>query len=138
MSLRYLLDTNVLSEVVKPNPQLNVLEKLAKLRGEIATSAITLDELRYGVDLLPTSKRKTELDEYVSGLSERLPILPFDETAARWHGSERARLRLIGRTAAFADGQIAAVAATRGLVLVTANISDFAGFQGLGIENWLS
>ena len=65
-----------------------------------------------------------------------LVILPYDEAAADWHADERARLSAIGLTPPFADGQIAAVAAVNGLVLVTRNVADFQHFQGLTIENW--
>lgn len=63
-------------------------------------------------------------------------ILPYDEAAADWHADERARLAAIGLTPPFADGQIAAVAAVNGLVLVTANVADFRHFQGVTVEDW--
>ena len=56
--------------------------------------------------------------------------------AAHWHATEWSRLVGLGQTPAFADGQIAAVAAVNSLVLVTRNVADFAAFQGLVIENW--
>jgi tRNA(fMet)-specific endonuclease VapC len=65
-----------------------------------------------------------------------LPILAYDQTAAVWHAAERARLQASGKTPPYIDGQIAAIAKTSDLVLVTANGSDFAQFQGLVIENW--
>ena len=63
-------------------------------------------------------------------------MLPYDSAAALWHGVQRARLEARGLRPAFADGQIAAIAATQGLVLVTRNISDFAAFDGLQLLNW--
>lgn len=65
-----------------------------------------------------------------------MPIFSYDLTAARWHAEERARLTKIGRTPAFADGQIASIAYCQGLVLVTNNVSDFQDFEGLMLENW--
>jgi tRNA(fMet)-specific endonuclease VapC len=65
-----------------------------------------------------------------------MPILPYDQTAAEWHAAERARLSAIGRVPPFVDGQIAAIAATRGLILVTNNVSDFQHFAGLVIVDW--
>jgi tRNA(fMet)-specific endonuclease VapC len=67
-----------------------------------------------------------------------LPILPYDEAAAEWHAMERARLAALGRTLPFVDGQIAAIAQTNNLVLVTANAVDFRDFAGLTIEDWRS
>ena len=67
-----------------------------------------------------------------------LPVLPYDAEAAAWHGHERARLEGLGWTRPFADGQVAAVAATRGLVVVTRNTDDFDGYDGLHVEDWFA
>jgi tRNA(fMet)-specific endonuclease VapC len=64
------------------------------------------------------------------------PNLPYDETAATWHGEERARLEALGRPTPFVDGQIAAIARVNGLVLVTTKERDFVRFEGLSVENW--
>ena len=69
-------------------------------------------------------------------VAKQLPILPYDEQAARWHALERARLSLTGRTPSFVDGQIAAIAVTNGLTLVTRNSNDFQFFSGLTVEDW--
>jgi tRNA(fMet)-specific endonuclease VapC len=61
-----------------------------------------------------------------------LPILAYDRVAAEFHASERVRLR----SSKYADGQIAAIAVTRGLTLVTANTSDFKAFRDLRLEDW--
>ena len=67
-----------------------------------------------------------------------LPILPYDEPAAEWLAEERVRLEKTGKHAPVVDGQIAAVAATNGIPIVTANTADFSIFKGLAVENWLS
>ena len=67
-----------------------------------------------------------------------MPILSYNQKAAEWHANERARLTAIGRTPPFLDGQIAATARANGLMLVTANRSDFEVFDGLQIEDWRS
>lgn len=64
-----------------------------------------------------------------------IPVLPYDEAAARWHGRERARLAALGRTPSFAAGQIAAIAHTHQLTLVTFNTADYADFSGLMLED---
>lgn len=65
-----------------------------------------------------------------------LPILPYDARAAALHAQERARLGALGRTPPFADGQIAAIAQTNQLILVTFNTAEFADFAGLALEDW--
>ena len=64
------------------------------------------------------------------------PVLAYDESAAHWHGHERARLDGLGRPAPYVDGQIAAVACVNGLTLVTNNVKDFAPFKDIVVENW--
>jgi len=71
-------------------------------------------------------------------LSGGLEVAPFDESAADWMASERARLLKRGSTPPYRDAQIAAVAGSRGLVLVTRNVADFKGFRGLKIQNWFA
>ncbi|MFN8635054.1 MAG: hypothetical protein U0893_14455 [Chloroflexota bacterium] len=65
-------------------------------------------------------------------------ILPYDSAAADWHARERARLAAIGQTPPFVDGQIAAIAVTNGLTLVTANVADFRAFAELIVVDWSS
>ena len=66
------------------------------------------------------------------------PVLPYDRDAALWHGAQRAHLEARGQRPPLADGQIAAIAATQKLVLVTRNTADFATFEGLEVRNWFS
>ena len=63
-------------------------------------------------------------------------VLPYDARAAEVHGKERARLERLGRPPTFADAQIAAIAIVNRLILVTANVKDFARFEGLAVESW--
>jgi tRNA(fMet)-specific endonuclease VapC len=69
-------------------------------------------------------------------VARAIPILSYDQRAALWHAEERARLAQIGKTPPFADGQIAAIAVTNDLCLVTFNHDDYAAFQGLRLEDW--
>jgi tRNA(fMet)-specific endonuclease VapC len=80
--------------------------------------------------------RRDSLDELVRELQRRFPVLPYDQAAADWHASERARLERIGRVPPYQDGQIAAIAVTRRLTLVTRNVRDFLGFTDLRVESW--
>ncbi len=134
--LRYLLDSNILSEPVRPRPSASVVERLGATLDECATAATVLHELEFGVVRLPASRRKAALTQYLDQVVGRLPVLPYDAGAARWHARERARLSRRGKPPAFVDGQIAAVANAHGLVLVTRNVADFTIFEGLAVENW--
>jgi tRNA(fMet)-specific endonuclease VapC len=86
---------------------------------------------------LGASKKRRAIDAYLEeAVRSALPILPYDDEAASWHASERARLAKRGRPLAAADGQIAAIARVNELVVVTAKVKDFRRFEGLEVENW--
>lgn len=136
MALRFLLDTNVVSELTKPAPNASVLHKLARFEADCAISAPTLEELHFGCARLPPGARQDWLHRWIAGLATRIEVLPYDQTAAAWLGPERARLAALGRPVSRADGEIAAVAVTRGLVLVTRNRKDFTAFATLVLQDW--
>jgi len=139
VSLRFLLDTNVVSEPLRPAPDPGVIEKIRRHETAAALAAVVWHELVFGLSRLAPSRRRDAIEEYLDRVvAPGFPILPYDEEAADWHGRERARLASEGRTPSFADGQIAAVAHTNGLVLVTANRQHFEPFDGLEIEDWRS
>ncbi len=135
--ISYLLDSNILSEPAKQQPNLSVLQNFAEHDGNYATAAIVWHEMLYGCELLAASKRKTQILSYLDMLlANGLVILPFDQAAASWYAKERARLSREGKTCAYADGEIAAIAATQNLTLVTRNCQDFGNFQQLRLANW--
>ena len=137
MNFKYLLDTNILSEAIRPKPNQKVLRKLQKYQQELTTATIVIHELLFGCYRLPLSKKRQTLQTYIETvILANLPILNYDLISAQWHALERARLTSIGKTPAFIDGQIAAIYYTNQLILVTNNVSDFQYFQGLSIENW--
>ena len=131
MGLRYLLDATTLSNPAKLNPSELLLRKLGAHRDEVATCATALHEMVYGYERLPEGKKQTRIAEYLEQTLTGIPVLAYDEPAARWYASERNRLDRIGRKPPFEDGQIAAVAFVNGLILVPDNISDFESFQDL-------
>lgn len=135
--ISYLLDSNILSEPAHLKPNDRVLQRFGIHDGDYATAAIIWHELVYGCGLLSTSKRKKQLQSYLAMLlANGLIILPFDQAAADWYAKERARLQREGKTCAYADGEIAAIAVTQQLILVTRNIHGFEDFQGLMLQNW--
>ena len=137
MTLRYLLDTNIVSETLRPIPNQAVLAHLREHQTEIAIASVVWHELWYGCYRLPPSAKRTVVEAYLKDVIARtIPILPYGRRAALWHAEERARLARIGRTPPFADGQIAAIAVTNGLCLITFNHDDYAAFQGLRLDDW--
>lgn len=134
--LKYLLDTNILSEPLIKQPNQNVILLLKQHKFDSALAAQTLYELQQGAKKLPLSHRQRIILDYIRGIQETLPILPYDEQAALHHGNESAKLIKTGFTPAFIDAQIASIAMSHGLILVTRNIKDFQHFDGLLIENW--
>lgn len=137
MSLRYLLDTNVLSELIKPKPNIKVAEAFYESANRIATATVVLHEMVFGCNRLPPSEKRQAIEKFiVEVVIQSMPILSYDARASLWHAEERARLTAVGLTPAFADGQIAAIAKVNNLTLVTRNISDYANFVDVAIETW--
>lgn len=137
--MRYLLDTNILSEPVVARPNPFVLARIKANTSWLAISAVTWQEALYGMLLLPTGSRREQINDYLfRRVRPSLPIIDFDERAAQWQAEERARLRQRGRTVAYPDAQIAATAVVNNLVLVTRNVRDFSDFTGVQIENWFA
>lgn len=135
--IRYLVDTNALSELVRARPDPLALRWFARHGDKCATAAPVIQELRYGAATLPTSIRRERLERYIdSVIVATAAVFPYDLQAAEWHGRERARLALAGLTPPFADGLIAAIAVVNDLTLVTANLKDFRNYQGLRVESW--
>jgi tRNA(fMet)-specific endonuclease VapC len=137
VSPRFLLDTNVLSEPLRPAPNQHILDRLQRHQSEIATATLVWHELLFGCYRLPSSARRTAIETYLNQVvAPSIPILPYDGQAAEWHAAEHARLVTIGQPPPFADGQIVAIAKAYSLVLVTANVSAYARFHGVQVEDW--
>ena len=137
MSIRYLLDTNVLSEPIKSHPDAQTLGSLSEHDGELATCSVVWHELAFGASRLAASKKRSAIEAYLEEVvRSTLPILPYDQEAATWHARERARLSKRGRPPSAADGQIAAIASVNDLIVVTADVKDFRRFKDLVVEDW--
>lgn len=136
MSLIYLLDTNTISEATKPSPNSQVIEKIDRFQAQIALPIFVVYELTRGAYQLPESKKRSRLLRYAEKTIAELPVLLYTEKSAIWHGKEAARLQSIGKSPPFIDAQIAAVAVTNNLILVTRNTADFQHFADLQLENW--
>ena len=136
-NVKFLLDTNTVSEPLRPHPNARVIRRLHEHEREIAIPAPVWHELRFGCSRLVRSRRREVIERYIENVVLRsFPILDYGRTAADWHARERARLVAAGRTPPFVDGQIAAIAHANRLVLVTSNVDDFRGFNRLTVECW--
>jgi tRNA(fMet)-specific endonuclease VapC len=135
--MKFLLDTNILSEPLKAVPNSKTLRKLQIHQNQIATAAPVWHEMLFGCNRLPSSRKRDAIERYLRTVVwPSVPILPYEIGAAEWHASERARLARSGKYPAFVDGQIAAIATINDLILVTNNVADFVLFEDLTIENW--
>ena len=139
MTLTYLLDTNIISEPLRPTPNPTILAYIERHQAEIAIAAIVWHALWFGCSRLPASARRTAIEMYLTNVvAPTIPILAYDQRAAEWHAIERTRLVGIGKTPPFGDGQIAATAVVNDLILITLNQDDFSAFQGLQTDDWLA
>lgn len=127
-----LLDTNVISEVIKPQPDSRVAAWMtAQPRRLLRTSAIVRAEILYGVAVMTEGKRKQNLTAVVIAVFEELgPALPFTARAATHFASVTARRRQLGRPIGSFDALIAATALEEGARIAT---RDIEGFSGCGI-----
>ncbi len=137
MSLKFLLDTNVVSEPLRPSPDPTLMRRLRRHEGETAIASIVWHELQFGFERLAESRRRAAIERYLEEVVvASFPILDYDRDAAEWHARERARLEAAGKPPPFVDAQIAAIACVNDLVLVTANKDHFRGFKDLKVQSW--
>ncbi|HTQ33206.1 MAG TPA: type II toxin-antitoxin system VapC family toxin [Stellaceae bacterium] len=132
--LTYMLDTNICVYLLKADSP-DLIDRFNQRANELCVSAITLGELHYGAE---NSARRAENLEGLSGLVDRLDVLPFDANAAAHYGQLRSELRKIGRLAGPLDMLIGAHARSEGLILVTNNEREFVQMPGLRVENWVA
>ena len=132
----YLLDTDILSNLMKREPSPNLEAKMASVSAAAQfASSITLGELIYGAKKKGSSRLMQEVEDRVAS---HLPVLPFDAEAARRYGAVRAELENRGTPIGDADIRIASIALVRGLIVVTGNTRHFERVPDLPVENWLT
>ena len=135
--VKYLLDTNVLSELIKPKPNPQVARLLSLHGTACSTASVVWQELWFGCLRLPPSHRRQIIESYLSRLgASQLPVLAYDSTSAKIHAHLRADLSARGLAASHADGEIASVALRWGLKVVSRNVRHFEVFPDLLVENW--
>lgn len=140
MTVVYLLDTNIISELNKLSPNRKVIDNIYIHQKVSGISSIVWAESLYGMKRLPASKRKESLEDfYYDTILDTFTFIPFDEHAASVFSDIKSRLERIGKPAPLMDMQIAATAIANNAILVTRNIEDFDGICEVGslmVENW--
>lgn len=123
-----LVDTNVLSEPVKPRPDAQVVAWLRKNEAELYVSTITIGEIRRGIERLPSGKRRTQLRAWLQDLCDCMKgrVLSFNTSTAHVWGQLKAKWDQAGIKVSSLDSQIAATAHRHNLTVVTRNMADFA------------
>ena len=134
-----LLDTNVVSEAMKPAPDDAVRAWLDEQAAEtLFLSSVTIAELMFGIGALPNGKRKERLTEALDGVMELFAdrVLPFDVDAARRYADLAVKARTAGKGFPTPDGYIAAIAAAKGFAVATRDNSAFEGANVTVIDPW--
>lgn len=131
--LKYLLDTNIVIDVLKRRP-IQVQKTFNTNASRMAISSITLSELIYGAEKSRNVDQNLEaIDEFIS----HLEVLPYDAKASQHYGQIKAGLEKKGEIIGENDIHIAAHAISQGLILVTNNLREFGRVPNLALENWV-
>jgi predicted nucleic acid-binding protein len=132
----FIFDTDIFTNVMRKIPSETLLNRLKKVpRRDQFTTTITIGEVYYG--LMKASNRTKLLELFEAVLLPRTTILPFDFSAAKKYGEIRSFLEIQGTPLAHADLQIASIALSMNMTLITGNLKHFKRVPDLAVENWL-
>ena len=123
--MKFLVDANVLSEVMRPSPNARVLEWLERHESSLAVNPIVLGEIEYGILLLPRGARRSRLQTWFQTGVEKVRVLDLDARTASVWAAMLSRLKAKGLSMPVKDSLIAASAIAHGLTVVTRNHRDF-------------
>ncbi|MDD7415904.1 MAG: PIN domain-containing protein [Treponemataceae bacterium] len=136
----YLLDTNIISELARPEPNKNVVRKIFENQKVSSLSSVTWAEALFSVKRMPQGKRKDLFfDFYINTVQNVYEFFDFDIHAASVYSDIKTRLEHIGKIPQELDLQIASVAIANNLILITRNVNDFTDIaenSALMMENW--
>jgi tRNA(fMet)-specific endonuclease VapC len=132
----YLLDTDVLSNIVKRQPSALLIRRLKTVPSELQfTSAVNVGEIYYGAGR--SNRKKEILKAFETHVFPNIAVLPFDETSGRIFGKIKAELEKSGIGYSEPDLRIASIAIQHDFTLITGNTRHFIPIHGLQVENWL-
>jgi predicted nucleic acid-binding protein len=132
-----ILDTNVLSELIKPEPESKVLAWLGRQsESSIVTTAVNVQESFFGVELLTDGARKTRLTEALERMYDGLTVLALDEISARYTAVLLAKSQASGHAMHPSDAQIGGISLRYGALLATRNTRDFAHTPVSLVDPW--
>ena len=136
--MKYLADTDLVSEPRQKIPNERAMQWLRDHDHELVLSAITIGEIKKGIELYPDSRKKTELSKWLDGLLSDFEgaILPFTELEALTWGKLYAKAQKNGRKPPGMDSLNAAIALRHGVILATRNESDYVGTGVRTINPW--
>ena len=136
----YLLDSNIISEIIKREPDFNVIKKIAEHNSDCAICAPVWQELLFGLYRLPDGLNKKYLEKFLKDdVHENFKIKNYSEKAADIQADLRSKLEKLGKPTQKDDSQIAAIALANHMILVTRNTKHFTAIQEvseLKVENW--
>lgn len=134
--MKFLLDTNVFSEMIKPTVNPAVMAKMEQNKLHVYVATTVWQELIYGLSLMADGRKKRAVAKYIYEGIAQFPVVSYDKKSASVHGKMRASSRSKGKIRPFVDSQIASVAIANDMILVTRNVKDFENIEGLKLENW--
>ena len=128
--MQYLIDTNIISEIMKKKPDLGVLKWFSE-QEKLFFSVITVEEIYFGLSRKNLVQKLTWFRQFAADKAE---VLELTEKISRWSGEKRGDLSTSGKVVTMADSLIAATAHDHGLILATRNLKDFQHF-GIALLN---
>ena len=136
--MKYLADTDLISEPRQKTPNARALQWLGEHDHELFLSAITVGEIKKGIELYPDSRKKTELNAWLKALLQDFEgcVLPFTESEALTWGTLYAKAQKAGRKPPSMDSLNAAIALSHGLILATRNQTDYVGTGVKTVNPW--
>lgn len=132
----FILDTNIFSELIKQKVNKNVFNRYQNLLDQLYLAAPIWQELYYGWQIMPNGKRKQDIHHFIMTQVVTLPQLHYTKNCADIHATIRAQAKQAGKTLSYVDSEIASIAITNNMTLVTRNTKDFENIKELKIENW--